>query len=356
MEKILISTGGTGGHVVPAEIIGDHLKDIYEINFSTDLRGFKYLKTSRDKIKIIDTPKLNLNFLLPIKIMKLFSLILKSIFYLKEKKITKVISTGGYMSLPVCIGAKILGLKIFLLEPNLTLGRGNKFFLNFSEKIICYSKEIKNFPKKFINKIELTKPLVSKNFYKKNDNDHINKNFCFLIVGGSQGAKIFDYLIKDIIIELSKKYTISVIQQTNIDNFENLKKIYNHNNIKNKIFNFEKNFVDLIEESDLCISRAGATSLAEISIMNKPFVAIPLPTSKDNHQMENAKFYEKAGCCWILDQENIQKDRDRLANILFNILHDKSEYINKKTNLKKLNYQNSWNDVNQKIKKIINEN
>ena len=158
MEKILISTGGTGGHVVPAEIIGDHLKDIYEINFSTDLRGFKYLKTSRDKIKIIDTPKLNLNFLLPIKIMKLFTLILKSIFYLKEKKITKVISTGGYMSLPVCIGAKILGLKIFLLEPNLTLGRGNKFFLNFSEKIICYSKEIKNFPKKFINKIELTKP------------------------------------------------------------------------------------------------------------------------------------------------------------------------------------------------------
>ena len=356
MEKILISTGGTGGHVVPAEIIGDHLKDIYEINFSTDLRGSKYLKTSRDKIKIIDTPKLNLNFLLPIKIMKLFTLILKSIFYLKEKKITKVISTGGYMSLPVCIGAKILGLKIFLLEPNLTLGRGNKFFLNFSEKIICYSKEIKNFPKKFINKIELTKPLVSKNFYKKNDNDHINKNFCFLIVGGSQGAKIFDYLIKDIIIELSKKYTISVIQQTNIDNFENLKKIYNHNNIKNKIFNFEKNFVGLIEESDLCISRAGATSLAEISIMNKPFVAIPLPTSKDNHQMENAKFYEKAGCCWILDQENIQKDRDRLANILSNILHDKSEYINKKTNLKKLNYQNSWNDVNQKIKKIINEN
>ena len=356
MKKILISTGGTGGHVIPAEILSDHLKDIYEIHFSTDKRGLKFLASNKNKTIVINTPKINLSFVLPFKLIKLFFLIIQSMIYLKKEKINKVVSIGGYMSVPVIIAAKILAVEIYLLEPNLALGRGNKFFLNFSEKIICYSNEIKNFPKRFINKIELIKPLILKDFYKKNINDHINKNFCFLIVGGSQGAIIFDNFIKDIIIELSKKYTISVIQQTNIDNFDNLKKIYNQNNIKNKIFNFEKNFVNLIEESDLCITRAGATSLAEISIMNKPFIAVPLPTSKDNHQMENAKFYEKAGCCWILEQENIQKDRDKLANILSNILQDKSEYINKKTNLKKFNYQNSWNDVNQKIKEIFNEN
>ena len=356
MKKILITTGGSGGHVVPAEIIADHLKDIFEINYSTDLRGYQYFKSHKDKTIIIDTPKLNLNFLIPVKLIKLFYLIIKSTLYLKKKKIIKIISTGGYMSLPVCISAKILGLKIYLLEPNLTLGRGNKFFLNFSEKIICYSKEIKNFPKKFIHKIEIIKPLVAKNFYKKNKIDHANKDFCFLIVGGSQGAKIFDDLIKNIIIDLSKKYSVSVIQQTSTYNFKYLKKFYDENKIKNKIFNFEKNFKDLIEESDLCITRAGATSLAEIAIMNKPFVAIPLPSSKDNHQMENAKFYEKAGCCWILDQKNIDIDREILANILSNILKDKSNYINKKINLKKLNYHNLWNDVNQKIKKIIDEN
>ena len=58
MKKILLTTGGTGGHVIPAEIIGEHLKDKYEINFSTDLRGYKYLKSSKNQIIIIDTPKL----------------------------------------------------------------------------------------------------------------------------------------------------------------------------------------------------------------------------------------------------------------------------------------------------------
>ena len=354
MKKILLTTGGTGGHVIPAEIIAEHLKDDYEINFSTDLRGHRYLKSNKNKIIIIDTPKLNLKFLFPFKFLKLFYLIFKSIFYLKKKKINKIISTGGYMSLPVCIGGKFLGLKIYLLEPNLTLGRANKFFLNFCEKIFCYSENLINFPKKFINKIEVINPLVAKKFYEVKKNDDLNNKFCFLVSGGSQGAKIFDEIIKEVIINLSKKHSIKIIQQTSIINIENLKNFYNTNNIENKIFNFEKNFINLINESDLCITRAGATSLAEISIMNKPFVAIPLPSAKDDHQAENAKFYKNAECCWVLNQKTL--DKEKLTEVLLSILNDKSEYINKKTNLKKLNYQNTWNDINQKIKKVINEN
>ena len=62
MKKILITTGGTGGHVIPAQIIQEHLKDSYDIFYSTDLRGLKYLSVNKDKVIIIDTPKLNLNF------------------------------------------------------------------------------------------------------------------------------------------------------------------------------------------------------------------------------------------------------------------------------------------------------
>ena len=63
----------------------------------------------------------------------------------------------------------------------------------------------------------------------------------------------------------------------------------------------------MINQSDLCITRGKHSSLAEISAMNKPFIAIPLPSAKDNHQMENAKFYEKKECCWVLDQKNLRK-------------------------------------------------
>jgi len=354
VKKILITTGGTGGHVIPAKIIEEHLRNNFEIYYSTDVRGLKYLSSNTNKIIIIDTPKFNLNLYLPFNLIKLIYLIFKVIIFLKKEKIEKVISIGGYMSIPIIIGAKILGLTILLLEPNFVLGRGNRFFLNFSKKIFCYSNKLSNFPKKNLHKIELIKPLVSKAFYELEKTKDINNKFCFLISGGSQGARIFDELIKEVMIDISKTFSIKVIQQTSLENIENLKNFYDSQNIENKIFNFEEKFINLINMSDLCITRAGATSLAEISILNKPFIAIPLPSAKDNHQMKNAQFYEEMGCCWVLDQSTLKKEN--LLNILLNILKDKSDLIDKKSNLEKLNFENSWNDVNQKLQKIINEN
>ncbi len=354
MQKILITTGGTGGHVIPAKIIKEHLSTDYNIYYSTDERGLKYLSTDIDKVFMINSPKLNFSFDLPYKLLKLLYLIFKSTIYLKNKKINKVISIGGYMSLPIILSARILKLSIFLVEPNFVLGRANNFFLNFAKKIFCYSNELLNFPKKYIHKIETIKPLVFKEFYNVQKNNNINDKFCFLIFGGSQGAKIFDDIIKETIFSISKSFSIKVVQQTSKENIQNLKKFYDSKNIENIIFNYQENFIDLLNISDLCITRAGATSLAEVSFLNKPFIAIPLPTSKDDHQMKNAEYYEKKGCCWIIDQKKL--NQEMLVNIIRLILNDKSYLIDKKTNLQKLNYENSWKYINQKLKQIINEN
>ena len=338
MQKILITTGGTGGHIIPAKILKEHLEDKYEIFISTDLRGLRYLSNKRDELILIDTPRIDISIFLPHKIIKLIYSILKIFFFLRRKKIKKIISIGGYMSLPVIISARILKLSIFLLEPNLVLGRGNRFFLNFSKKIFCYSDKLLNFPKKYYDKIELIKPLVFKSFYQIKKPKDENKKFCFLIFGGSQGAEIFDELVLETMINVSKKFLIKVIHQTSKKNIRKLKDSYEYNNIENEIFDFEEKFINFINMSDLCITRAGATSLAEISILNKPFIAIPLPTAKDNHQMENAQYYEKKGCCWVLDQSILSKEK--MLDITMNILNDKSDLI-KKTNLEKLNYDNS---------------
>ena len=74
---------------------------------------------------------------------------------------------------------------------------------------------------------------------------------------------------------------------------------------------------------------------------------------KDNHQVENANFYKENGSCWIIEQNNFE---EKIEDFLLDILNNKSDYLNKKENLKKLNYQNTWINVNQKILKIINEN
>ena len=136
-KKVLISTGGSGGHVIPAITIYSHLKNTHETFISSDLRGIVYLDKNYNEL-IINTPKLNNYFLLPLSILKILFLTVKSFFILKKNNISILISTGGYMSLPLCLAAKILGIKIFLIEPNMVLGRANKFFLKFSTKLIKF--------------------------------------------------------------------------------------------------------------------------------------------------------------------------------------------------------------------------
>ena len=128
INKILISTGGSGGHVIPAIILYEHLSKTNQLFISTDKRGSKFLDKNTHKIETINTPKLNNIFLLPLNLFMILSLTIKSFFLLKNKKIDIIFSTGGYMSLPLILAAKILNLKIYLLEPNLVLGRANRFF------------------------------------------------------------------------------------------------------------------------------------------------------------------------------------------------------------------------------------
>lgn len=352
-KNFLISTGGSGGHVTPAKILYEHLSDETNIIVSTDKRGLKYLDENVYQHEVINTPKLSNLFFLPINIIVIIYLIIKSIFLLRKKKIKKVFSTGGYMSLPIILAARLINSKIYLIEPNHVLGRANKFFLNFSEKIFCYSSNLKNFPKKFNHKMVVINPLVNKLIYELKPFDQKKDKFTLLIVGGSQGANFFDKNLKDSIVNISKTFPIKVLQQTSEENLSFLKDYYSNNNIENKIFTFEKNLPDLIQQSDICITRSGASTLAELSVLNLPFIAVPLPSSKDNHQFENACFYKNNDCCWLIEQRYFE---EKIEDFLKNILTNQSEYLKKKENLKKLNYQNSWFNVNQKILKVINEN
>ena len=352
-KSFLITTGGSGGHVIPATILYEHLVKEANVTISIDKRGLSYLDKDKYEYKIINTPKLNNIFLLPFNLVIILFLTIKSFFLLKNKKIEKLFSTGGYMSLPLILAAKLLKLKIYLFEPNQVLGRANKYFLNSCLKIFCYTEKIKNFPIQHKNKMVIIYPLVREKIYKLNQSSSKNDKFNLLIVGGSQGASIFDDNLKKSIINISKKFPFKITQQTSEKNISNLKDFYSKNNIENSIFSFNKNFENIIYQSDLCITRAGASTLAELSVLNIPFITIPLPTSKDNHQLENANFYKDKDCCWMIKQQLFEEKIEELIN---NIIQNKTDFFTKKENLKKLNYQNTWINVNQKILNIINEN
>jgi UDP-N-acetylglucosamine--N-acetylmuramyl-(pentapeptide) pyrophosphoryl-undecaprenol N-acetylglucosamine transferase len=354
-QRVLISTGGSGGHVIPATILYEHLKNQFHVSMSIDCRGMKFLDKNKYNLEIFNIPQISKNFyLMPFQFFLILYLIVKSIFFLRKRKIDALISTGGYMSLPLCLASKILNIKIFLFEPNIVLGRSNKFFIKSCEKIFCYSNKIKNLPNKYISKMNVIPSLLRKKFYDVKKAESIDKNINLLIIGGSQGAKIFDTLMKSTIIKLSKRYNLKIYQQTNSVNFDELKRFYKDNDIDCELFNFNDDISNFMSKSNLCITRAGASTLAELVFLNLPCLAIPLATSKDNHQFENAVFYNKIGCNWILNQNDI--DDETITNKLLNIIVNKDEYLVKKKNMKNFSYQNTWNNINLKIISVINEN
>jgi UDP-N-acetylglucosamine--N-acetylmuramyl-(pentapeptide) pyrophosphoryl-undecaprenol N-acetylglucosamine transferase len=260
------------------------------------------------------------------------------------------------MSLPLCVAAKILNIKIYLFEPNMVLGRANKLFLRFCEKIFCYSSNIKNFTKKFINKIILIDPLIRKEFYsvKIDENFVIKDHINLLIIGGSQGAKLFDTELEKSILILSQKYKLKIFQQTNISNFINLRNFYIKHNIHNELFNFDKNIAHFISKTNFCVTRAGASTLSELSFLNIPHLSIPFPFAKDNHQYENALFYLNKNCCWLIKQEDLKEGV--LSQTLVSIIENKEDYSAKKKSMKNFSYKNTWNNINQKLISVINEN
>ena len=358
MKKILISTGGSGGHVIPGITFYKHLEKEHNVKIVTDLRGSKFFnKNSIDK-DIIDVPNVGSNLLLlQIKIINIVISFIKSFFYLKKNKIDILISTGGYMSLPFCLSAIILKIKIYLFEPNMVIGRTNKFILKFSKKILCYKSDLIGLSEKQKEKVFLIDRILSKEIYTLNRNtiSKISKPLKLLVIGGSQGAIFFDNNIPVLIKELSTFCEVELKQQVyDTNQIDKINKEYSQLNIKYELFNYDSELYKTYNNYDIIITRSGASTISEISYFGIPFIAIPFPFAKDNHQYFNAKYYLDKNCCWLIDQDKF--DQKKMITFFRNLLENQTDYLNKKDNLNKISYQNTWNKINQKVKELVNEN
>ena len=217
-NKILIATGGTGGHVFPSCSLADYfIRNNYNVVLTTDVRGLSYIKNRKNLnvIKISSSPIIKKNilkFLLSI-IMISFS-ILRSLFFLLFDRPSIVFGMGGYSSFPVCIAAKILRIKIVIYESNLTIGRANKYLLPFATKIFVAYRDLEGIPVKYDNKIIEIGNIVSEEIINfKVENYKLNE-LKILVLGGSQGAKVFAEKLPRIFEKLkNSKMPIKVYQQ-----------------------------------------------------------------------------------------------------------------------------------------------
>ena len=356
MKKILISTGGSGGHVIPAIVFYDHLNSNYDVQIVTDYRGSKFIDNKLYKYKVVDSPRISKNIIIaPFFIILFFISFFKALVFLKRNKIHHLISTGGYMSLPFCIAAKILNINLFLFEPNMVIGRSNRLMTRFSKKVFCYFENIVNFPVKYKHKIVTIERLLRKEIYEAKRN--LNKTssiFRILIIGGSQGASFFDNKIKEVIKKISKNNKIKILQQvSNEKDKVEIMKTYDSLKINYELFFFDKKLYEKMQDIDLAITRCGASALSDLVYFNIPFIGIPFPYAKDNHQYYNAKYFSDLNCCWLLEQNKVHTNK--ILDLLLSIINDRNEYFKKKKNIEKISSQNNWNTINQKLINTINE-
>ena len=359
-NKILIATGGTGGHIFPAYSLANYLiKNNYNVKLTTDNRGLKYLKDyeNLDLVKISSSPLIKKNILkfLFSLFTNLFS-ILRSLIYLSLNRPSIVFGMGGYSSFPVCIASAILRIKFVIYENNLIIGRANKYLLPFAKKIFVSYKDLEGIPEKYDNKIlEIGNIIREEIIYSKVRENTPNRfdNIKILILGGSQAAKIFGEKLPQIFEKLKNiEMPIKVYQQCHSKQNNQLSDFYKKVNIDCEIFNFTNKIVDYYSKANLVITRSGASVLGELINIKIPFISIPLPTSADNHQFKNAVYYEKRGFGYLIAEKDIN---DQLYDLIKSIFKEKSLIKKILINQSQYSDKNIFKNINTHIEKIINE-
>ena len=332
-KKILFTAGGTGGHILPTVSLVNFFEKNYDIVLVSDSRAKKYFKLNK-KIKIYiintDTPyKKNITQILG-AYFKIFISLFKSIFIFIKERPNLVFGLGGYVSFPVSVVSKIFSCPLVLYENNASIGRANLKLLLVAKRLFVGNENILNCPSKYLNKIKHTGNVLREEVYKF-DNKKTNElgdKLSILVIGGSQGAEIFGQVVPNVIKSLNDKGILkNIYQQCTKNQKIILENFYNENNINNSIFEFDSNIFEKIINADLVITRSGASTLGELVHLNKPFIAIPFSHAMDNHQMENARYYFERGFCWIIDQQNFNKET--LLNLINKIYNNREDYLSK---------------------------
>ncbi|WP_425362293.1 undecaprenyldiphospho-muramoylpentapeptide beta-N-acetylglucosaminyltransferase [Candidatus Tisiphia endosymbiont of Mystacides longicornis] len=327
MKSIIVVGGGTAGHLFPAIALAEELvKRGYKLHLITDVRCQKYLTEDLPLIPHI------INFRLPPKglfnkfklLICLLFMIFKMLLLLVQVKPCVIIGFGGYPSAPPLIAAVLLRIPIVIYEQNCFIGKVNRLFLKWARRVALTYEETKNY-----NIVDYNKKLVIGNIVRDNvkklkvKDNFSNDIFRILIFGGSQGAKVFSTLIPEaikILVQSNPDIKLHITQQAPPEDLDNIAKIYSELNIPHKVADFFYDMDQQYANQELVISRAGASTISELSYIGLPAIFIPLPFATENHQFYNAKALEDSGAGWCFEQNKIiaEKLADKLLVLIKN--------------------------------------
>lgn len=296
MKTIVLTGGGTAGHVIPSLSLVEDLKGIFDNIYYMGEKGGVEEKLSRqagleffgtDAVKF-DRAKTLTNLKIPYKLLKSINQAKK---ILKELKPDVIFAKGGYASLPTALSSRSVGAKLIIHESDMSLGIANKLCYPFADKVLT------SFEGTCKNEIVVGTPLRKQIFQGKKPNIIFgDDNPVLLIMGGSSGSKTINECVKNSLDALDEFNIIHVVGKSPV----NVKRS-NYYSVE-----YYSDIQDLYYIANVVVSRAGANTLAELVALGKKSLVIPLPkTVSRGDQILNARYYKNRGLVDVLDEESL---------------------------------------------------
>ena len=371
--RVIIAAAGTGGHINPGLAIANKIKKEEpnsEIIFIGTSRGLENDLVPRAgyKLKTIEAHGLSKSISISniknmVKTAKGFKQAEKII---KEFKPDVVIGMGGYICGAVITAAHKLKIPTILHESNAYPGLAIKLLSKKVDTILVgFEDAKKRLPK--AKKIVVTgTPIKATSVQLTNDQKQkIKEELKFkndlpivLIFGGSQGAKVINRTLTDVIIHKNNK-NYQIIWAAGPGQYDGIKQELEDNNIdinniKNvRIVPYIYNMDEIMQTADLIVARSGAMTLAEIAITGKPAIFIPLPSKSANRQEDNARVFERAGAAKVILNSDLNEEK--LTSIIKDIISNKDNLIDMGNKAKKMAFYNVEDKIYDEIQNTINK-
>ncbi|MFB0924648.1 MAG: undecaprenyldiphospho-muramoylpentapeptide beta-N-acetylglucosaminyltransferase [Vicingaceae bacterium] len=361
--RIIVSGGGTGGHIFPAIAIANAIKEKYpdsKIVFVGALGRMEMEKVPAAGYEIIGLPIMGLQRRLTLQNLKFPFKLIASM--LKAKKIVKdfkpdvVVGVGGYASGPLLKAATSLGVPALVQEQNSYPGMTNKLLASKVEKLcVAYDNMDRFFPKE---KIMLTGNPVRQDI-KNLEAKRIRGIEYFgldpnkktvLVVGGSLGARTINHAIDAGVEELAKN-NIQLVWQTGklyVDEAAKTVAKYEGKGIKTMPFISKMDYAYAV--ADVVVSRAGAMSVSELSIAKKPAIFVPLPSAAEDHQTKNAMALVNHNAALLVKDTEAQ---ELLMPMLIDLVKNDAEQQKIANNVAKMAFSDSANIIADEVIKLI---
>jgi UDP-N-acetylglucosamine--N-acetylmuramyl-(pentapeptide) pyrophosphoryl-undecaprenol N-acetylglucosamine transferase len=252
----------------------------------------------------------------------------RAVNILRRHKPDVVLAFGGYLSFPLVIGAKMLGIPSVIHEQTLRAGASNKYLGRFADKIcISFETSSKYFPKE---KTVLTGNPIRNAILSPRKKLKPSENLPLIYVtGGSLGSHFINQLVGENLSKLLEKYLV-VHQTGSAEEFKDFEKLTilkeGVNNDKRKRYSLSKFFSpqdtgSIIKAASLIVSRAGINTVSELIILKKPAILIPIPKTSGNEQLENAHFFKNLGLGEVLEQKDLTPEKflEEINDIMNNL-------------------------------------